>query len=156
MSIIYEALKTTDSIKKEDKEISGRPKPKFKIPRKIVYIVGILIVLGILTLLAGKLLKGRPSIFREASKKFPTMRKGLSAKITPLSITPDERASFLVKKIPPLFLNGIFLSDRRYVALINGQAVGVGDSIEGVQIEKVESDGVVIKFEGSLFQLSYP
>lgn len=156
------ALKTTESITKDNKQNLGSLDPvKSKFPRKIVIITCFLIGLGFVALFVENPFKGkapidRAFIPREVSKRLSANKKRLPAVITSLAVITDEQSASLIKKIPPLFLSGTFFSDGRYVALINNQVVEIGDSIEGVQIKKIGSNGVAIKFRGSLFQLSYP
>ena len=132
-----------------------------------IRIVVVLVVLFILCLLA--LFVDKPSIEKSfidrsligkqsrAPKiiQLPSVpKKRIPTKAIPLS-APKEKSS-AAKKLPALYLTGIFFSDGEYLALMNDRIVKVGDFIEEVRIQKIDSDGVDVKFKDSSFRLNYP
>lgn len=164
MSIIYDALKRIEQKTKGAQENLGTPKRKAPKSRRIVYVLFALIILCLLTLFVDRPSTEKSFIDRSLIGKQPSSlktslippvpKKKVPAKVIPLSA--PEKESSAVKKLPPLYLTGIFFSDGEYLALINDQMVKAGDSVEGIQIEEIDSTGADIKFEGSSFRLNYP
>ena len=154
MSIIYEALKKAESyVKGPDQgfNIPKRDRNKFL---RIVYILCILIIISLIGFLMGK----KPSVSVMPSKILTGSETSLPVKIKPLSITEveKEKLPIITKDLASLSLTGIIFSDGEYMALINGRMVKPGDFIEGVQIDKIDANGVEVKFKGSSFRLNYP
>ena len=58
--------------------------------------------------------------------------------------------------LPSLTLQAIFWGGKKPQAIINRQAVLIGDSIEGVKIVKIKQDGVTISFGGNESTLELP
>ena len=166
MSIIYDALKKvqpkTSGIKKES--VGAQPiKPKLI---RLVPAIYILIAVVVLASVMVKLF-----LHKQSKEAAPILAAGNKASVVaiadkPPSIaqrlppeagsSPSEDLSTVTKKLPPLSVSGIFLSQGKYSALINNKEVGVGDSIRGVQIDRIDFDGVQISFEGSSWKLNYP
>ncbi len=156
MSIIYDALKRIEAKTKNTKESPGGPKPNnSKFLRRIIYIFCIMIVIGFVGYFMGK-----PSVSPPPSEPLPTKELNLPVEVeTPLPPpSPEEELPPSDKDLPLLSLTGIFFSDGQYSALINDQIVKVGDLIEGtqIQVQKIDSKGVDIKFKDSSFRLNYP
>ena len=161
MSIIYEALKRIESKKTKDAgNLHSNPqRDNFKFPR-MAYIICILIIFILLgVLIIKRSFFGNASVSSSRVYEQPSVsKKQVAARIKPISVKEKEiPSSTSVKDLPPLSLTGIFFTDGEYMALVNDQMVRAGDFIEEeVQIGKIDSDGMEIKFKGSTFRLSYP
>jgi len=144
MSIIYDALKKTESKLEDIKDRTADLKPNKPKLFFIVYFIFALILIALV------------------STTTKTISRRLVSKTaqTPLISTPssvlDKISLPTNRELPPLSLTGIFFSDGQAFALINNQMVKAGDFIEDCQILKIDSNGVEIKFEDSSFRLNYP
>jgi hypothetical protein len=157
MSIIYDALKKvepkTSDIKKET--VGPQPnKPKLirLVPAIYILIAVVVLVLVVVKFFLHKQPKEAASVVAIADKA-PSIAQRLPPK---QGSSPSKDLPTVTKKPPPLSVSGIFLSGGKYSALINNREVGVGDSIRGVQIDRIDFDGVQISFEGSSWKLNYP
>ena len=166
MSIIYDALKRIEKKTKDTEYSFDSRKRDTRKSRRIGYILLILLILCLIALFVDKpsteksfierTLTGKHSIQHpKVSRITMTGKEKTPAKVMPLS-APEAEPPTTDKKLPSFYLNGIFFSDGEYLALINDQLVQTGDFIEGAQIQKIDSDGVDIKFGESSFRLSYP
>jgi hypothetical protein len=57
-------------------------------------------------------------------------------------------ASTVNKELPDLKLQGIFYRMGNPSVLINGRTLGIGDSIEGVRIFKIERQSIIVEYAG--------
>ena len=143
MSIIYDALKKTETKTKDiEEKIRGPKRNKSKF-LKIFFVLCILIIVGFAGFFIGK-----------PSKSPSSGRRGVLIPKIRLPTSVQTKASKESKST--LSLNGIMFSDGQYFALINDQIVKAGDFIEGAQIHKIDSAGVEITTEESSYRLSYP
>jgi|GEM_PF-4852853 len=165
MSIIYDALKRIEKKAKDTEYSSENAKRDTRKSRRIGYILLILLVLCLVALFVDKSSTKRYFVERSPTDKHPmfpkvsriamTGEEKTPAKVMPLS-EPESKPPSADKKLPLFYLSGIFFSDGEYLALINDQLVQADDFIEGAQVQKIDSDGVEIKFGESSFRLSYP
>ena len=173
MSIIYDALKKVET-KIADSgikpEVLDLPK---KSPSKLKSYLFYLLILGAGFLIAGtifilsnpqkkpwdmlnKIAKpaaGLKKITTAVSEKLklPTLAKEPPTSV-PISPTPSEEPA---SGSPPiLVLNGVFFSENEGYALINNQIVREGDAVNGATVERINLQGVELKSEGSVIQLS--
>jgi len=172
MSIIYDALKKVET-KIADSgikpEVLDLPK---KSPSKLKSYLFYLLILGAGFIIAGtifilsnpqkkplamlnKIAKpaaGLKKITTAVSEKLklPTLAK--EPPTTPISSALSEESA---SGSPPiLVLNGVFFSENEGYALINNQIVREGDVINGATVERINLQGVELKSEGSVIQLS--
>ena len=57
-------------------------------------------------------------------------------------------------KFPELKVKAIFYSPRNPMALINSETVGIGDTVEGVTVTKIEARRVTVELKGQTKELS--
>jgi hypothetical protein len=62
-------------------------------------------------------------------------------------VRPEEETTF---PMPKLTIEGIIWNTQIPQAIVNGQVVRIGDTIEGVKIEKIEKQGITIDHNGRL------
>lgn len=159
MSAIYDALKKDDSQKKVDKENLNNSKRNASKLRRIFYVLIILCLFAIFAIqpLRSLIFNFLPHRYLKSNffSKIIFFIKGKSGdriKVMPLT---EAELSVKAKDLPSISLTGIVLIDGQYSALINDQIVKPGDYIQEMQIEKIDSEGVEIKFRGSSFRLNY-
>ena len=128
-----------------------------KIPRKIIYIICVLIFLGALALFVDQPSDEKAPVDRAL---IPHRAKQVQKKKTPTSVEPlvepKETPTVSFKDLPKLYLNGIFLIEGEYLALMNEEMVKVGDVVQGVAIKKIDAGGVEVEFKNTPFRLNYP
>ena len=162
MSIIYDALKKVET--KVNKpvnkplqfKINKKPRPKF-----YTYLIYALVLCcGFFA--AFLLFK---SIFPEAE----LIVKKISPEIVPkpdvapesMQETPPPSKDNLLpptetqERLAPLFVvSGVFSSENQGYAIINNRVVKEGDLIEGAMVTQINADGVKLKYEDAIFELS--
>jgi hypothetical protein len=143
VSIIYEALQKTQNNR------SIEPKAKLKNSFRHVkwFDMGMLMIIILLFTIvlyayfpylkkAFTHTQAKPNL----AKTVPAMtKKNVASKTTP--------TLFATGKSGNIILNGVFLSDQDNFAMINNQALHVGDIIEGMTITKIEFDKVQLHDE---------
>ena len=173
MSIIYDALKKVgpkveeSNIGSQQFKTNKKPKPKF-----YIYLIYLLVLCG--GFFAAHLLfkfifpEGELTAKKETK---PTVAVPLqtSPTITPqpdiapksLPETPPSSNDNLLlppetqERTTPLFVvSGIFFSENQGFAIINDRVVKEGDLIEGAKVERISADGVKLKYEGVVIELS--
>ncbi|MFC1658317.1 hypothetical protein ACFL1D_02900 [Candidatus Omnitrophota bacterium] len=164
MSIIYDALKKVEKKPEDTKSPPQKNEPKPRKLLRIFYILFALAIFSLLSLFVDRPSEMKPLIERSLMEKSsrgsfppsipPLPQKRIPATLTYLPQAGRQKPSSL--KLPTLYLSGIFASEGEYLALINDRVVGVGDSIENAKIDKIDSDGVNIKFGGSFYRIEYP
>jgi hypothetical protein len=165
MSIIYDALKRIEKKTKDTEYGFDSRKRDTRKSRRLGCILLILLILCLVALFVDKsstkkyfiksTLTDKHTMYPKVSRITMTGKEKTPAKVVPLS-APKAEPPTTDKKLPLFYLNGIFFSDGEYLALINDQLVQTGGFIEGAQVQKIDSEGVDIKFGESSFRLSYP
>jgi hypothetical protein len=93
-------------------------------------------------------LKISPKIVLEAEAK-PQETPPLSSNEN-LLLPPETQ-----EQTTPLFVvSGVFFSENQGFAIINDRVVKEGDVIEGATVERINADGVKLKYEGVVIELS--
>jgi len=174
MSIIYDALKKVET--QVDKP-NGNPlqfkKHKAARPKFYTYLIYLLVLCG--GFFAAHLLF--KFIFPE--EELTAKKTTQPAIVAPLKISPQispPQPDIAPKSLPetpppskdylllppetqehttPLFVvSGIFFSENQGFAIINDRVVKEGDAVEGAKVERISADGVKLKYEGVVIELS--
>lgn len=66
---------------------------------------------------------------------------------------PFSKAAEIKRGQTMMVVNAIFVSDRRRLAIVNGQRVRVGESINGMRITDIQSDHVTLSRSGNSYTL---
>lgn len=163
-----------DALKKAEQESAGRlPAPSSGRPVRSRYrrgLVGGMVVLGVAVgLWVGYLATGLSPVTRGGGRRKAAEGESSSKEVAvvppavlpPLPAPPvrqdrelravkSDTASGEVKaSLPELKLSGVVYDPANPMAIINGRFVGVGDSISGAKILRIERNCVAISFEGS-------
>ena len=183
MSIIYDALKKVETqVDKSDHsplqfKIHKEAKPKF-----YTYLIYLLVLFGgffVAFLLfkfifpEGQLaakkatppvaalpLKISPKISPKPEAKLQKQETANVAPQSPQEIPPSSKDNLLLPpetqaRTTPLFVvSGVFFSKNQGYAIINEQVVKQGDVIEGATVERINADGVKLKYENTVINLS--
>jgi hypothetical protein len=154
MSTIYDALKKVETKTKPPEQ---KPQPPKRSNPKLFLLIYFICAIVLISLIHFLTLKSSKT---PGESKITISRSHLTAPSTSQPAKPQPLSTGRIpptaRKLPSLSLTGIFFSDGEYIALINNETVKVGDTIEGVQIQKIDSNGVEIKFGDSSFRLNFP
>ena len=172
MSIIYDALKKVET--QVDKP-NGNPLQfkKHKEPRPKFYTYLIYVLVLCAGFFAANLLfkfifpegqlitnKTTQPVAAPALKISPKIAPENVAPESPQEIPPSSKDNLLLppetqERITPLFVvSGVFFSENQGFAIINDRVVKEGDVIEGAKVERINADGVKLKYEGAAIELS--
>jgi len=75
-------------------------------------------------------------------------------------IPPSSKGNLLLppevpERITPLFVvSGVFFSENQGYAIINDRVVKEGDVIEGAMVARINADGVKLKYQDAVIELS--
>ena len=178
MSIIYDALKKVEekigvskaaaaSATAAPPPAAKKPKPKFPIYFLYLLIGGVGVFIAYLAFGHFKVLapnlKTKPQAIAKAPaptttvtvvpvaaqpQSQPPQGTPVESTSTPPS-TPEE-----AKPLPPLVLNGIFLSQDGAYALVNNQIIRQGDTLEGMKVTQITEAEVQLDNNGQTVKLS--
>jgi len=174
MSIIYDALKKVET--KIDKpgnnplqfkmHKEAKPKPKF-----YAYLIYVLVLCGgfFAAFLLFKFIFPEGQLTaKTATQPAAVAPLKISPKIAPENVAPESpqeippssKDNLLLppetqERITPLFIvSGVFFSENQGYAIINDRVVKQGAVIEGAMVERINADGVQLKYEGVAIELS--
>ena len=183
MSIIYDALKKVETqVDKSDHsplqfKIHKGAKPKF-----YTYLIYLLVLCG--GFFAANLLfkfifpdgqlaakkamqpvvalplKISPKIAPKPEVKLQKQETSNVAPESPQEIPSSSKDNLLLppetqERTTPLFVvSGVFFSENQGYAIINDRVVKQGDVIEGAMVERINADGVKLKYEDVVIELS--
>ena len=173
MSIIYDALKKLETkVDKPDHnplqfKIHKEAKPKPKFYTYLIYTL--LACFGFLT--ANLLFKFIVPEEKDTAKKVAqpavtALRNNARVEVKAESVElpqespPLPKDNFILPSetgqqiTPPFVITGVFFSENQGYAIINDRVVKQGDVIEGAMVERINADGVELKYEGTLIKLS--
>jgi general secretion pathway protein B len=79
------------------------------------------------------------------------------ARTPPPPAPPTPPVKGLPPDAPKLVVNGGTYSERRdmRLAIVNGNVVREGASVDGVVVERIEPEGLVLAFRGSRYHVAY-
>jgi len=183
MSIIYDALKKVETkVDKPDNnplqfKIQKQAKPKFS-----TYLIYALVLCGgffAANLLFKFIFPDRQLAPKKEAQPAAAAPLKISPKITPMPeaklqeqkivnvapespqvIPPSSKDNLLLpaetqERTAPLFVvSGVFFSENQGFAIINDRVVKEGDVIEGAKVAQINADGVKLKYENTVINLS--
>ncbi|MFH1577595.1 MAG: hypothetical protein ABIC18_00795 [Candidatus Omnitrophota bacterium] len=152
MSIIYDALKRAEEKKGKnyDGNIRVSRRNNFKFLR-LIYIASIIIIAGLVKILISKSFFNLPLAFNTPASDVASLR------ISDTGLMPFSAKRVSANKaVSDFSVNGIFLSNNEYIALIDNQMLKVGDYIDGAQLVSISPNGVEIQFKGITYRINYP
>lgn len=80
-----------------------------------------------------------------------------AARTPPPPAPPTPPVKGLPPDAPKLVVNGGTYSERRdmRLAIVNGNVVREGTTVDGVMVERIEPEGLVLAFRGSRYHVTY-
>lgn len=170
MSIIQEALKkaqTTYTYKRDLPKEEILPKKETAIPEKVIEkilpnrpvagrtpLIKLIPAIILLIIFIGVGFRSFISGDRELRKtnSAPAI-KDIAPKIEPKDVSEPiigkSLSSIALARAPDFVLNGIMYLQERPRAIINGNVIGLGESVSGARIDAINKDNVVLNYNGA-------
>ncbi|MBI4708577.1 MAG: hypothetical protein HY761_11760 [Candidatus Omnitrophica bacterium] len=144
MSIIHDALKKVEQAQRNNIQELNIPedRPKHAVRRNLLFVV-LAVITGMFFL--NFLLKYSPEKKIAKVVELPKVEEKINIPNQPVLKAPASQA---------LVLNGVFLADNQWHALINNQIVKKGEVINGATLKSVSLQEVELENQGSIIKLS--